>query len=91
MNTRPPGRPPKSGSTLGIRIEIRATDEERDRIDEAAFIAGKERSDWIRSTLKSAAIRTIEEHGETQRLKKVKKKSTKAEESRAPPGTVNES
>jgi len=30
MDKRPPGRPPKAGERLGVRIELRATDEERD-------------------------------------------------------------
>lgn len=89
MDTRPPGRPPKTGERLGVRIEIRATDDERDRIDEAASITGMERSDWIRNTLKSAANQTILEHGETQKLKRSKKQGKK-EGSREPPDAVNE-
>lgn len=90
MDKKPPGRPLKSDKRLGVRIEIRATEDERDQIDRAASLVGLERSDWIRSTLQSAANQTIQEHDETQKLKRPKKQGKKAEESREPPGAVNE-
>jgi uncharacterized protein (DUF1778 family) len=77
MHEKRPGRPPKSGVAFGVRIEIRATDEERDRIDKAASIAGKERSEWIRSTLQLAANQTIEEH-DSQPVLKMTKRSVKS-------------
>jgi len=52
------GRPPKSGAeTLSERLELRITANEKAAYDEAADVAGMERSDWIRTVL-NKAVRT---------------------------------
>jgi len=57
------GRPPKSGDeTLSERLEIRVTAGEKSLYDEAARIAGEERSDWIRAVLKKAASKKKTQH-----------------------------
>lgn len=54
------GRPPKRGeSTLDGRMEIRIDAAEKAIYEEAARIAGMERSDWIRSVLNTAAKRLL--------------------------------
>ncbi|MEK6260309.1 MAG: DUF1778 domain-containing protein [Planctomycetota bacterium] len=79
MTKRGPGRPPKSGDkSLTERIEFRATDDERSRIDTAASLVGDERSDWIRRVLGLAANSVIEEHDRSRTLQKPKKQSRNA-------------
>jgi uncharacterized protein (DUF1778 family) len=54
------GRPPKSGDKpMAGRLEIRVDPCEKEAYDEAARLAGLERSDWIRATLNAAAKRVL--------------------------------
>ena len=56
MEKRHAGRPPKSGDeTLSERLELRVTTGEKAAYEDAADVAGMERSDWIRAVLNKAA------------------------------------
>lgn len=84
MTKRGPGRPPKSGDkSLTERIEFRATDDERSRIDTAASLVGDERSDWIRRVLGLEANSVIEEHDRSRTLQKTKRVSKSGADSHA--------
>jgi uncharacterized protein (DUF1778 family) len=55
------GRPPKSGyKTMTDRLEIRLEPGEKIVYEQAATIAGMDRSDWIRSILNEAAKRRLQ-------------------------------
>lgn len=51
------GRPPKTGTVKGERVELRADTDEVALWDQAAEKADLQRSDWIRARLNAAAKR----------------------------------
>ena len=51
------GRPPKSGTVKGERVELRADADEVEAWDRAAERSNLSRSDWVRARLNSAAKR----------------------------------
>lgn len=58
MAARKPGRPKKpEGETLGARLEIRVTAEERERMQLAATEAKKTLSEWLRGLALEATSR----------------------------------
>jgi uncharacterized protein (DUF1778 family) len=56
---RTPGRPPVRDKSQNARLYVRAIDDEKKLMEEAAKLAGVTLSDWIRATLNTAAHRAV--------------------------------
>lgn len=59
---RTPGRPPVGDKTQNTRLYVRAIDDEKVLLEEAARLAGMSLSDWIRDRLVKAASRELKRY-----------------------------
>jgi len=62
---KPVGRPPKAAESARSHfLQVRVQETERDTFAAAAELNGLDVSAWVRTTLRSAARRQLEENGE---------------------------